>query len=714
MRRIPGIFLLGMAAWAAPLAGAPAWVTVDGAQFSAGGAPLALRGEDASDAADALRRLAGARSRGVNLVHLRLDSLPASQVPGVPSEAGWQALDQVLAAAAAQGAYLLPSLASFRAGGGAQRLALGLGGASEGLYLADGRAREWYLHLLQTALRRPGWAGNPAVLGWSLAADLGDPDDPEGARAVNWALRAAQLIRRHDSRHLIGLHYRLPAPARLAQVQALDFLVVPASASRSARAELARPLLFAGEDGAWVSAPASEGLSLGGLDLRLVDPHTAELTAQASRRAWLRVDYGNEGLQDRSQSSGPATRFRIRLAGLRAGRSYDLRVSASDGQGGLAVARPLRLEVPVQRALPPVRAPYSGRIIRARDGRFWDGDKRYRFVGTNNYYIRYIEDEAAVAQVLDAARDMGMGVIRAQANGERFQPMEPGLFEPMRYLVAGHPQGFQEAAFRRYDQVMAEAAKRGLRVIVYIADNWEYFGGMKTWVRWRGLEDKNRFYTDERVKADYKALIRHWAARVNTVTGVPYKDDPALFAWELANETRNESDPSSKTLAAWTQEMAAYWKTLDPNHMVATGLEGSRAHDGTHHSGADFEIVQSVPAIDFACFHLYPVKSHLRYSLKAVQASIRDYVRTAHDRMGKPVVMEEFGVEKKYEGQLNRFEWIGTMMRTFLDAGGDGFTHWMLVHDGYQGTDGFEIAPGDVEYVNLVKRLALQLHGGGR
>jgi hypothetical protein len=133
--------LILAAALATSLPAAPAWVTADGAGFSAGGAPLALRGEDAADAADALRRIATARGRGVNLIHLRLDSLPASNTPGVPSAAGWAALDRVLAQASAQGIYLLPSLASFRPGGGAERMAKGLGGSSEGLYLADGRRR---------------------------------------------------------------------------------------------------------------------------------------------------------------------------------------------------------------------------------------------------------------------------------------------------------------------------------------------------------------------------------------------------------------------------------------------------------------------------------------------------------------------------------------------------------------------------------------------
>lgn len=39
--------------------------------------------------------------------------------------------------------------------------------------------------------------------------------------------------------------------------------------------------------------------------------------------------------------------------------------------------------------------------------------------------------------------------------------------------------------------------------------------------------------------------------RVNTITGVPYKDDPTIFAWELMNEPRLTSDLSGATLQVW-------------------------------------------------------------------------------------------------------------------------------------------------------------------
>ena len=49
--------------------------------------------------------------------------------------------------------------------------------------------------------------------------------------------------------------------------------------------------------------------------------------------------------------------------------------------------------------------------------------------------------------------------------------------------------------------------------------------------------------------------------RINTRTGVRYKDDKAVLGWELGNELLAPKE--------WVREMAPYVKQLDPNHLVA-------------------------------------------------------------------------------------------------------------------------------------------------
>ena len=73
----------------------------------------------------------------------------------------------------------------------------------------------------------------------------------------------------------------------------------------------------------------------------------------------------------------------------------------------------------------------------------------------------------------------------------------------------------------------------------------------------------------------YKNYISFILKRNNTVTGVLYKNDPIIFALELANEPRTSDNyeinlglqPGSIVLA-WVYETSAYIKSISPNHMV--------------------------------------------------------------------------------------------------------------------------------------------------
>ena len=75
--------------------------------------------------------------------------------------------------------------------------------------------------------------------------------------------------------------------------------------------------------------------------------------------------------------------------------------------------------------------------------------------------------------------------------------------------------------------------------------------------------------------------VRAVVGRRNIVTGKLYRDDPAIFSWQLANEPRpGGSDEAGrrhmKAYLAWIEGTARLIKSIDPNHMVSTGSEGTQ------------------------------------------------------------------------------------------------------------------------------------------
>ena len=46
----------------------------------------------------------------------------------------------------------------------------------------------------------------------------------------------------------------------------------------------------------------------------------------------------------------------------------------------------------------------------------------------------------------------------------------------------------------------------------------------------------------------YFLLLQKVVTRVNSMNGIAYKNDPTIFAWELINEPRCQTDISGRTL----------------------------------------------------------------------------------------------------------------------------------------------------------------------
>ncbi len=334
--------------------------------------------------------------------------------------------------------------------------------------------------------------------------------------------------------------------------------------------------------------------------------------------------------------------------------------------------------------------------------------KPFCFTGTNNYYLSYKSPDMA-HDVLAQAQSMGLNVVRTWAFGDRgsldgFVPSvdgngtKEGVYFQYWDTTTGEP-AYNDGpdGLERLDRVLAEASALGLKVILVLTDNWKDFGGMDQYVSWFGLRHHHEFYTEGRARRAYKNYVAHLLGRINTVTQVAYKDDPTIFAWELANQPRCgnagrfDAVPAChpEMITAWAREMSEYIHSIDTNHLVAVGDEGFYRRPGAERwmyngaNGVDHEALLKLPGVDYGTFHLYPDP----WGQPASWGNewIEQHIESAR-RVGKPVVLAEYGVPVRQDGATrlaSGFEdravayenWNNLMML----RGGSAALFWLLV-----------------------------------
>jgi mannan endo-1,4-beta-mannosidase len=268
-------------------------------------------------------------------------------------------------------------------------------------------------------------------------------------------------------------------------------------------------------------------------------------------------------------------------------------------------------------------------------------DHAYHFAGTNCYYLMVWAAEPSlrpdVDEVLEEAALMGMTVIRTWAfnDGDGWNALQTA------------PGVYNETVFQGLDYVLDRCRTLGLRVVLPLVNNWVDYGGMDQYVAWSPTAQfHDDFYTDDSTRTWYRNHARRIVQRVNTFNGMTYRDDPTILAWELANESRCPSDTQGNALVAWITEMSAYLKSIDPNHLVTTGIEGF-FDDGSGpwylngSQGVDFVRDHQVISIDYATAHSWP--DHWGFDLEATMDLLSRQLTEASGVIGKPFVLEEYG-----------------------------------------------------------------------
>lgn len=380
-------------------------------------------------------------------------------------------------------------------------------------------------------------------------------------------------------------------------------------------------------------------------------------------------------------------------------------------------------------------AAQAGPVFVTRNGAAFDlGGQPFRFGGTNNYYLHY-KSQLMVDDVFGDAAAMGLRVIRAwtflECGGDR--PNSAGgcsqgndlWMQRWSNATGGPVYNTGANGLVKLDYMLARANQLGIKLILPLTNNWRDFGGMDQYVTWYGLPYHDQFYTDARIRQDYKDWAATLVNRVNSITGVRYRDDPAILSWELANEPRciNASLPTSgtctaDTIVSWAGEMSTYLKSIDANHMVSVGDEGFFNGGGCGSGswpcnitdGVDNQRLTALSNVDFGTFHLYP--THWGQSNAWGTTWIQRHNEIGAT-LGKPMILEEFGITDQGARQSVYNQWLDTL-RT---GGGDGFNFWILtgVEDSgqlYPDYDGFRVTYPSSDATVLANQAAL-MGGGG-
>ena len=316
------------------------------------------------------------------------------------------------------------------------------------------------------------------------------------------------------------------------------------------------------------------------------------------------------------------------------------------------------------------------RFIAVENARFVKGGKQYSFVGVNLWFGAYLAADGDIGDIdrlrreLDLLKSLGVTNLRVLGSSEK-SPMSDSVTPTFR----DQSENYNEALLRGLDRLLIELNKRDMHAVIYLNNFWEWSGGMGTYLSWvnggtfvDGPGDPEHpwpaypifakdFYGNKNANALFRDYVTAVVGRTNTLTGVAYRDDPAIMSWQLANEPRpgNRHEAGETDMPAfqvWIDDTAALIKSIDSNHMVSTGNEGFmgcgesdlcsfEAHNG---SNIDYMTIHIWP-YNWGWFKFDDQEGTIGPSLEKAVDYIEKHRKQAH-ALGKPMVIEEFGLPR--------------------------------------------------------------------
>ncbi len=294
----------------------------------------------------------------------------------------------------------------------------------------------------------------------------------------------------------------------------------------------------------------------------------------------------------------------------------------------------------------------------------------YRYVGANIWYGAYLGsaasfgDRARLIKELDDLKALDVVNLRILGSSE-LSPLINSL-DPAFSNTAG---SYNADLLTGLDFLLSEMHKRDMKAVLYLTNFWEWSGGMMTYQYWTNgghyinmndpahpwpefADVSAQFYASGAAKQAYYDYIKMLLSRTNSISGVPYKDETAIMAWQLSNEPRAGGSEAAiqknaEDYYGWIKDSAALIRSLAPNHLVSLGHEGLMG--ANNHEDV---VVKAHEHIDYLTAHIWPqnwswvdgkdLKGTFDAGAIKVQAYIDAHIAIAK-KLNKPLVFEEFG-----------------------------------------------------------------------
>ncbi|MGK4569079.1 glycoside hydrolase 5 family protein [Flavobacterium sp. 3HN19-14] len=315
-------------------------------------------------------------------------------------------------------------------------------------------------------------------------------------------------------------------------------------------------------------------------------------------------------------------------------------------------------------------------FITVKGTQFYKNGKPYSYIGANYWYGAILGsekygDRKRLLRELDQMKANGIDNLRilVGADGGGYDYTVPYAVQP--------EQGKYDAdLLKGLDFLLSEMGKRSMYAVLYLTNNWEWSGGMSQYLEWNGygkipnpnISPENtwdefmafvpKFHSCEPCKTALREHIKFIICRTNSFTKKPYIDDAAIMAWQVSNEPRIFTVENEKAFAQWLNETVDLIDSLDKNHLICTGSEGSAG------SNADllvFEKTHTNPKIDYLTMHIWPknwnwykaddAENTLPAAIEKASKYMEDHIAIAK-RINKPIVVEEFGLPRENESLL--------------------------------------------------------------